>query len=140
MAELKTKANDSSVEAYLNGITDPKRRKECTEVLHLMESIVGEPAIMWGKSIVGMGRYQMTYANGKKGEWMISAFSSRKQALTIYIMAGFSKFEELLNKLGEHKTGKSCLYIKTLDNIDLDVLKTLIESSVQQMEPLRVKK
>ncbi|MGB0422979.1 MAG: DUF1801 domain-containing protein [Flavobacteriales bacterium] len=140
MGELKTKANDASVEDYINGIQDPKRKSDCVQVVQIMQDILGDPPIMWGKSIVGLGWYEMTYANGKKGEWMISGFSSRKQALTIYIMAGFTRYEEILKRLGKHKTGKSCLYIKTLDDIDLNVLKELIQASVKHLEKLRVYK
>lgn len=140
MAEPKTKANNASVEDYINGIEDLRRKSDCLQVVEIMQDILGDPPIMWGKSIVGFGWYEMTYSNGKKAEWMISGFSSRKQALTIYIMAGFSRYAELLNKLGKHKTGKSCLYIKTLDDVNLEVLKELITASVKHMEPKRIHK
>ena len=88
---------------------------------------------MWGDSIVGFGSYHYKYASGREGDWFLTGFSPRKQNLTIYIMPGFEKYETLLNKLGRHSTGKSCLYIKKIENVDLDVLKELIEQSVQQM-------
>ena len=89
---------------------------------------------MWGTSIVGYGDHLYTYANGREGDWMLSAFSPRKQALTLYIMSGFSKYRPLLKKLGPHTTGKSCLYIKKLDDVDLEVLEDLIRQSVEAMK------
>ncbi|MCV6604580.1 MAG: DUF1801 domain-containing protein, partial [Porticoccaceae bacterium] len=95
--------------------------------------ISGEPAVMWGTSIVGFGRYRYTNTQGG-GEWMLTGFSPRKQNLTIYIMNGFSRYGGLLAKLGKHKTGKSCLYIKSLDDIDVEVLRELVFCSVRDMK------
>ena len=89
---------------------------------------------MWGDSIIGFGSYRYKYASGREGEWCLTAFSPRKQNLTIYIMTGFDKYDGLMKKLGKHKTGKSCLYIKKLDDIDTEVLKELITQSVEAMK------
>lgn len=137
MAELKTKQTEDSVEDFLNSVEDEQKRKDCFVVKQLMEKITGEPARMWGTSIVGFGSYHYKYASGREGDWMLTAFSPRKQNLTLYIMSGFSKYEELLDKLGKHKIGKSCLYVKTLGDIDMSVLEELIEASIKHMEPLR---
>lgn len=133
MAELKTKANQTSVSAFLNAIDDDKRRKDCKTVQKMMREITGEKPKMWGSAVVGFGKYHYKYASGREGDSFISGFSPRKQALTLYIMAGFSGHAALMKKLGKHKTGKSCLYIKSLDDIDLKVLEQLIKKSVSYM-------
>ena len=133
MAELKTKRNDESVEDFLNSVEDEQKKKDSFEVLNIMEQITGAEPKMWGSSIVGFGNYHYVYDSGREGDWFIAGFSPRKQALTLYIMAGFSRYDELLQKLGKYKTGKSCLYVKNLQDIDLEVLKELIRSSVEYM-------
>ena len=102
-------------------------------MLRIMEEIVGEPPKMWGGSIIGFGSYHYKYASGREGDWMLTGFSPRKQSLTLYIMSGFSRYDELLSKLGKYKTGKSCLYIKKLEQVDAAVLKELIAASVDYM-------
>lgn len=139
MAELKTKQTEDSVEDFLNSVEDEQKRKDCFVVQQLMEKITGEPARMWGTSIIGFGSYHYKYASGREGDWMLTAFSPRKQNLTLYIMSGFSKYDELLAKLGKHKIGKSCLYVKRLSDINMDVLEELIKASVDYMEPMRNK-
>ena len=134
MAELKTKVNDASVEDFLNGVDNEKRRADSFKVLGLMQKITKEPPEMWGNSIVGFGRYTYKYASGREGKWMVTGFSPRKQALTLYIMAGFERYDELMEKLGKYKTGKSCLYIKKLEDVDMDVLENLIAASVKYMK------
>ncbi len=89
---------------------------------------------MWGTSIVGFGTYHYKYASGREGDWMLTGFSPRKQALTLYIMAGFEKYQELMDQLGTFKTGKSCLYVKRLSDINLDVLEELVRESVRYMK------
>jgi len=133
MAELKTKINDADVEAFLNGIEDEKRRKDCFAVLELMKKITKAEPKMWGASIVGFGNYHYKYQSGREGVWFVSGFSPRKQNLTFYIMSGFSRYDELLAKLGKHKTGKSCLHINKLEDVDLDVLAEMIETSVKNV-------
>ena len=132
MAELKTQKNDASVTDFLNGV-DEKRREDCFALVELMEAATGAPAKMWGTSIVGFGSYHYKYASGREGDWMITGFSPRKQNLTLYIMSGFEEYDSLLAKLGKHSTGKSCLYIKRLADVDTDVLRQLVEASVAHM-------
>jgi hypothetical protein len=134
LAELKTKPNDQSVEGFLNRVPDEKKRQDSFAILDLMKQVTGEEPIMWGDSIVGFGRYHYKYASGREADWFITGFSPRKQNLTLYLMSGFDEYDQLLNKLGKHSTGKSCLYVKRLENIDLDILKELIEKSVAHMK------
>ena len=134
MAELKTKPTKQSIKTFIDSIEDEQKRKDCRIVLKLMRELTGEKAKMWGDSIVGFGTYHYKYKSGREGDWMLTGFSPRKQNLTIYIMPGFSKFETLLKKLGKHKTSKSCLYIKSLGDIDLDILSKIISQSVTYMK------
>ena len=134
MAELKTKPTGASVDAFLRSIADEGRRKDCTTVARLMSRITGTEPRMWGPSIVGFGTHHYTGSNGKSVEWFQAGFSPRKANLTLYLMSGFSGKDALMGKLGKHTTGKSCLYIKRLDDVNLDVLETLIEKSVKQMK------
>ncbi|NMC52659.1 MAG: DUF1801 domain-containing protein [Chloroflexi bacterium] len=133
MYELKTKINDQPVEAFLNAVEDPKKKQDCFVILDLMAEITGEPPRMWGDSLVGFGKYQYKYASGHQGEWFLTGFSPRKQNLTLYIMSGFDEYESLMAKLGKYKTGKSCLYIKKLEDVNQDVLRELIDLSVKHM-------
>jgi hypothetical protein len=122
------------VSEFLNGIGDDRRRKDPKTVAEIMKRVTGERPRMWGTSIVGYGGHHYTYANGREGDWMLSGCSPRKRALTLYIMSGFSEYLSSLKKLGKHTTGKSCLYIKKLDDVDLEVLEKLIERSVEAMK------
>ena len=133
MAELKTKKTNASVSAYLNAITDKQKRADCKAIAKMMRDVTGNNAKMWGSSIVGYGSYDYKYASGREGTWPICGFSSRAQNITVYIMSGFSKFKNLMNRLGQYQTGKSCLYIKKLDDVDRKVLRDLIASSVKEM-------
>jgi hypothetical protein len=139
MSELKTKKTKASVAAFLNKIADPQRRKDCQTVLDLMKHATGEEPKMWGSSIVGFGTYHYRYESGREGDWPIIAFSPRKTDLTLYIAPGFEEFESLMARLGKYKTGKSCLYIKKLDDVEVPVLKKLIAKSVERMAQQRVK-
>ena len=130
MAELKTKRNDADVEAFLNKVENEKRREDSFRVLVIMEEITGLRPKMWGNSIVGFGSYHYKYASGREGDWPSVAFSPRKQSLTLYIMSGFDSFEELLSKLGKYKTGKGCLYVNKLEDVDERVLRSLIVQSI----------
>ena len=134
MAELKTKLNDGSVGDFISSIEDPVRRADCLKITDLMQKLTGEPPRMWGDSMVGFGTYHYKYASGREGDWFLVGFSPRKQNLTLYLMSGFKQTELLLMKLGRYKTGKSCLYIKTLDDIDLDVLKEMILASIKSLK------
>lgn len=133
-AELKTKINDASVEKFLNGVTDEQQREDAFRVLELMREVTGEEAKMWGTAIIGFGRHHLKYASGRELDSALVAFSPRKANLTLYITDGFDKYDEYMAKLGQHKTGKSCLYIKHLSDIDEDVLKDLIAASVENVK------
>lgn len=133
MAELKTKMNNASVNKFLNKISDLRRREDCFTLLELMKQITNAEPKMWGTSIVGFGKYHYKYASGHEGDMCLTGFSPRKQALTIYLMIDFTKKVELMTKLGKYKTGKSCLYLKSLDDVDIKVLKKLIMESVKYM-------
>ena len=133
MAELKTQPNDQDVEAFLNGVEDETKREACFAVMEIMEKATGEKGKMWGDSIVGFGTYRYKYASGRQAEWMLTGFSPRKRNLTLYIMSGFDAYDDLLGDLGKYKTGKSCLYINKLEDVDLEVLTDLVEQSVQHM-------
>ena len=133
MAELKTQKNDASVEDFLNGVSDERKRNDSFAILDLMREVTGDEPAMWGTSIVGFGSYRYKYASGREGEWMVTGFSPRKQNLTLYIMSGFDNYDSLLSELGKYKTGKSCLYINKLDDVDLATLRELIQQSVAHM-------
>lgn len=133
MANNKTQPTKASVTAYINAIEDTERRADVRKVATMMRKATGKRARMWGPGIVGYGTYHYKYASGREGDFMITGFASRKQALTVYIMPGFEKFDALMSKLGKFKTGKSCLYIKHLSDVDEKVLERLIDESVQYM-------
>jgi hypothetical protein len=136
MAEPKTKPTKASVDKFLNAIKEPGRREDCFTVAKLMEEITGEKPRMWGTSIVGFGSWWYTNTTGKPAEWPIAAFSPRRQNLTLYIMPGFEKYDDLMKKLGKHSCGLSCLYIKRLDDVHLPTLKKLIKESAKYMKKL----
>jgi hypothetical protein len=133
MAELKTRPTRESVTEFLAGIEGLQQRADAKKVAAMMRRATGKRAKMWGASIVGYGNYHYRYASGREGDFMVTGFSPRKQALTVYIMPGFSSFGELMKKLGRYKTGKSCLYIKRLSEVDENVLEKLIVESVRHM-------
>jgi hypothetical protein len=133
MAELKTKRTGQSVASFLNAIEDNQVRADCKAISGMMKTATGNPARMWGSGIVGFGTYDYKYASGREGTWFLCGFAPRKRSLSLYIMAGFPRFEPLVKKLGKYKTGKACLYINQLDDIDRSVLQTLIEESVAYM-------
>lgn len=134
MAELKTKLNKASVEKFLNSVKDGQKRQDSFKILEMMKKITKEEPKMWGPSIVGFGKYHYKYASGHEGDMCIAGFSPRKEALTIYILPGFEKYDSLMKKLGKFTTGKSCLYIKRLEDVDTKVLEKLILSSVNYMK------
>ena len=133
MAENKTKATTASVTEFIKSIDDKQMRADVRKVAAMMRRATGKRARMWGTSMVGYGTYHYRYASGREGDYMITGFSPRKQALTVYIMPGFSSFSKLMAKLGKYKTGKSCLYIKRLADVDETLLERLIDGSVEQM-------
>lgn len=130
MAELKTKKNTASVEKFLNSVADEQRRKDCFRLVEIMKAAIKSEPAMWGTSIVGFGRHQYKYESGREIEWFLVGFSPRKQDLTLYIMGGLERYPALMKKLGKHKMGKSCLYIKRLEDVDLSTLKRLIKQSI----------
>jgi hypothetical protein len=133
MAELKTQKTDASAVDYLNSVENERKRRDSFRLLELMREVTGEEPAMWGSSIVGFGTYRYRYASGREGEWPLVGFAPRKRNLTLYIMAGFDEYDSLLARLGKYKTGKSCLYINKLDDVDVDVLRELIARSVVHM-------
>ncbi len=133
MAELKTKVNDASVEAFLNTIEDAKKRQDCFVILDLMREVTGAEPKMWGSSIIGFGATHYKYASGRDGDWFLAGFSPRKQNLTLYITGGFDQHTELMQSLGKHKLGKGCLYINKLSDIDQTKLRELVKRSVASM-------
>ena len=134
MPELKTQKTDASVTDFLNAVDHEGKRKDSFALLELMREITGEEPAMWGPSIVGFGTYKYKYASGREGEWPVVGFSPRKRTLTLYIMPGFARYEALLADLGKYKTGKSCLYINKLKDVDQDTLRELVQQSVRHMQ------
>ena len=130
MAELKTQKNDGDVDEFLNSVENGTRRRDGFAVKEIMTRLTGEEPKMWGTSIVGFGEYPYTKRSGKEHTWMKIGFSPRKQSMTLYIMDGFGSYDSLLGELGPHSTGKSCLYIKDLENVNKEVLETLITNSI----------
>lgn len=133
MAETKTRATDASVGALLRSIPDDARRQDCLRLLEIMKSVTGDEPKLWGPAMVGFGSYHYRYESGREGDWFVTGFSPRKANLTLYIMAGFDRYAELLERLGTFKTGKSCLYVKKLADVDEAVLTELIAASVEHM-------
>jgi len=134
MAELKTKPTKASVSKFLRAIQDEATRKDCQQLTKIMKEVTGAEPRMWGPSIVGFGAYHYVYASGREGDWFLTGFSPRKQNLTLYIMSGFDEYEDLLGRLGKHKKSKSCLYVRSLEDLDLTVLKRMIRASVRHMQ------
>lgn len=127
----KTTPNKIDPKEFIASVTDEKKRADAEVLLEMMAEITGEPPVMWGPSIVGYGSYHYKYASGREGDWMLTGFSPRKTALSVYLMSGVERQEALLKKLGKYKNGKSCLYIKRLADVDQDILRKLIATSVE---------
>lgn len=134
MAEPKTKQNDASVDEFLDSISDVQKREDSKKLRQLMEEVTGAPAKMWGSSIVGFDTYHYRYKSGREGDWMVTGFSPRKHALTIYIMDLFDASPDLLSGLGTYTAGKGCLYINTLADVDLAILRQLLAASVKRVK------
>jgi Domain of unknown function (DU1801) len=133
MSDIKTRLNDASVDDFLNSIKDEQVRKDCWTIAGIMQEATKAKPQMWGSSIVGFGSYHYKYASGREADWMLVAFSPRKQNITLYISPGFEGYDELMTKLGKHSCGKACLYIKRLSDVHLPTLKKLIKGSVKHM-------
>lgn len=137
MAELKTKENDASVEGFLAAVDDERRRNDCFAILAMFREVTGLEPKMWGPSIVGFGSYHYKYASGHEGDCCMVGFSPRKKDLTLYILEGFDGHADLMGKLGKHKTGKSCLYLRRLADVDTAVLRELVTRGFAHMNRLR---
>lgn len=133
MYELKTKETNDSVTAFLNGVADEQKRKDCFEIAGMMQEATGLPPKMWGPGIVGFGSYHYKYESGHEGDMCLIGFSPRKQNISLYVSCDIHKYDDLLEKLGKHKTGKGCLYINSLDKIDRKVLNTLIKKALNEV-------
>jgi hypothetical protein len=132
MAENKTKATEASVESYLSAIEDEARRQDCRALAKLMTKATKQQPKMWGTSIVGFGSYHYRYESGREGDSCLTGFSSRKGDISVYGVAGFPGQEELLAKLGKHKMGKGCLYLRRLGDVDLKVLEQMVVGAVAE--------
>ena len=135
MAELKTKQNEASVDGFLKSVADERKRKDSYLLIDMMSEITGERPKMWGPSIIGFGSYHYKYESGHEGDMALAGFSPRKQSISVYLMAGAAEIESegsgnLFENLGKYKMGKGCLYINKLEDVNLEVLKEMIESSV----------
>jgi Domain of unknown function (DU1801) len=133
LAEIKTRPTQHSVVEFLDRVTSEVKRQDCLTLLEMMKQVTQAEPVMWGDSIVGFGSYHYRFATGREGEMPLTGFSPRKQNLTVYITSGFEPYGALMQKLGKHTTGKSCLYIKRLEDIDLPTLRELVRQSVEHM-------
>ena len=134
MAEPKTRPTDASVEDFIAAVEGEARRADCDTLVAMMGRVTGFEPVMWGPSIVGFGSYHYRYASGREGDWMLTGFSPRKRDLTVYIMSGFKGEDQTLARLGAHRSSSgSCLYLKRLSDVDLEVLEELVEASVEKM-------
>lgn len=139
MAENKTVKKNNSVEEFLGSVTDPMRKEQCLIINRMMEEITGRKAEMWGESIVGFGDYHYKYASGREGDFFRVGYAPRRQNLSIYIIAGFERYPDLMEKLGKYKTGKSCLYVNKLEDIDMNILSELIRRGFNHFEGIEIK-
>lgn len=136
MAKNKTTETQHSVTDFINSVADEGKRKDCFSIIELIKQQTGLDPKMWGPAIVGFGSYHYIYDSGREGDAPLIGFSPRKDAITFYLSANFTEREELLGKLGKHKTAKSCLYIKKLDDVNLDVLKEMVIRSTNHKQSL----
>lgn len=134
MSGNKTVETDASVENFINSVDNEQKRKDSWDLISMMQEITGCQPKMWGTSLVGFGSYHYKYESGREGDMLVTGFSPRKTAMTLYVMPGFENFEQQLAKLGPYKTGKSCLYLKNLEVVDREVLKQIISDSVNIMK------
>jgi hypothetical protein len=134
MSENKTRPTDQDVLDFLKSVDHKTRREDAFTLLEMMENVTGEEPVMWGDSIVGFGSYHYKYQSGREGDWLMVGFSPRKQSMSVYIMPGFDEYQDLLTALGKHRTGKSCLYVNKLADVDQDVLRQLIRRSYEHMK------
>lgn len=131
MTEPKTKRTGESVEGFIAAVA-PERQADCRELVRMMTAAAGAPPEMWGPSIIGFGSYRYRYESGREADWPLAGFSPRKSDLTVYLAPGFQERHDLMTKLGKHKSSKACLYVKRLSDIDVEVLRELIDISVEE--------
>ena len=134
MAENQTRPTQASVAAYLKAIEDEARRRDCEALARLMADATGQPAVMWGPGIVGFGSYHYKYESGREGDSCLVGFASRKGDISIYAMGDFPGRAELLARLGKHKTGKGCLYLRRLSDVDPEILSQMVIQSISAMK------
>lgn len=132
-SQLKTVPTDEDVQTFIAGLDDPRKRADSQSLIDLIGRITGEPPVLWNGGIIGFGSYRYRYDSGREGTFMRTGFAPRKRELSIYIMSGFSDLASALARLGKARTGRSCLYVKRLADIDITVLEAMIEHSVAQM-------
>lgn len=130
MAELKTQPTGADVTAFLNAIADERKRNDSFALVELMHDVTGAAPRLWGENIVGFGDHHYKYASGREGDWFIVGFAARKQNLTLYLTYGFEQDTDLMAQLGKHSSGKACLYVKRLSDVNLDTLRELVRRSV----------
>jgi hypothetical protein len=132
MTENKTRPTKNSVTAFLNKIADKQVKEDCFALLEMMQKVTGLEPVMWGSAIVGFGNYHYVYESGREGDSILIGFSPRKQNISIYLMGGLKAVEEDLADLGKHKTGGGCLYVKSLDDVNLPVLKRIVVKAFKE--------
>ena len=132
-ATNKTVATDADVGAFVDAIADPARREDARAVLALMRRVTGCEPRLWGDSIVGFDSYRYRYASGREGDYLVTGFAPRKDALSLHVLPGYGRFDDILARLGRHRSGKACVHVRRLDDVDIDVLEELIETSVAWM-------
>lgn len=133
MAELKTQPSEQDIDTFLAAVEDEKRREDCRAVVALMAEVTGEAPRLWSGGMIGFGSYHYVYDSGREGDWFLTGVSPRKQSLTIYILPGHERYPELMARLGRCRTGKSCIYVNKLEDIDTTVLRELVERSVRHL-------
>lgn len=133
MPEPKTRKTNADVQAFIDDIPDYEQRQDALRLVEMMSRITGQPPAMWGTTIVGFDSYHYRYASGREGDMCLVGFSPRKRATTVYLMTGFEEYGQLLERLGKHSTGKACLYLKRLNDIDITVLEELLQRAVASM-------
>ena len=134
MSSNKTQPTKVDPKDFIASVDNETRRGDAEVLLELIEELTGERPVMWGPSLIGYGTYHYKYDSGREGDFFMAGFSPRKQNMVVYVMPGFDRYAELMNKLGKYKTGKSCLYINKLKDVDMEVLKSLIKEGFEYMK------
>lgn len=129
----KTQPTSTSIAEFIESLDDERRQSECNQLVELMREESGQEPVLWGPAIIGFGQYHYRYESGREGDFMRVGFSPRKQNLSIYIIPGFKPYQAVLERLGKHKLGKSCLYIKRLEDVDISALRELVRQSLADM-------